>query len=632
MNIAKFRAATIWVVAALALVAVSVAGQMIGTTGEAEAFQPEGLSILHDTPSEPPCPYGHDDACENGRPFTSGSPYQSSDPHEPAFYPGANHHHVEHLADIAHLNEHVLARLDRASRGPAPRDGEEGDGENGVSYAITSDILGLPWVTDGQTEAEKLTMAWLGELQEHNPALVTSLVRMPFLQDHTPGDLQAIQTLTLISVGFAGIDPDPLYARNLAAHIGFADGGGIDNTEAKIISVTSIPYDTGSHGLIDLLATYGTVEESSASGLYGNTLNFAVVRLLTVNHNSELMASAVSATRHAETLMGNALPVDFMGILVADGPGFLGANNSIHIQVVSGFDDGTYSDRTRQRTVAHEIGHYWWGTGDYYLHEDWISEGAAEYIGAYSVKTQFDESNLYLSNYPCPYYRTIEHLRADNPHYTFSNGTFCNYSLGEELFINLDRSMGHASFVTSFRNLHQRLSTYEDDEIDQGMSLMGAFCSQCLVSKTVSGGAGHTLARRYGEKILTDNSAPTGAVPGLGQASTVSLRDDRRDILQFGVPEISASSPDQRRWVMLFFRNVFSPPETVRVAVVQFHEHRYAYYSLWQERPVYSDDNGSAWFNAYLGDPYRRAPGHHWVYIYNENLQKIAEVEYQVMP
>ena len=72
-------------------------------------------------------------------------------------------------------------------------------GVNGVSYAITSEIAGLPWATDGQTASEKVTLDWLGALQGYNPSLASALTRMPFLQDHNPGDRQAIQTLTIIS-------------------------------------------------------------------------------------------------------------------------------------------------------------------------------------------------------------------------------------------------------------------------------------------------------------------------------------------------------------------------------------------------------------------------------------------------
>ena len=616
--------------AAVAFAAAALAAGILFLTGpaDAEAYQPIGLRVSESEIPEPPCPYGHDDACETAAPSLPLNAYLSSNPHDPLPNVSAGHHHHHHhadLASIAELKQRVSARLAHSGNARQATDSEPNGPGGNVSYAITSDITGLPWIRDGVTGSEAITGGWLGLLQDYNPSLVTSLVRMPFLQDHTPGDLQAIQTLTLISVD------DPQDAMTLATLPGFADGGGIDNTEAKIVAVTSMPYFEGNYTLIELLADYGTIEESRAQGRYGNTVTFAIVRLITTRQNSKLMQSATSATRHAETLMAQALPVDFVGILVADSSSFTAATNGIHIQLDSGFDGDYYSDRTRQRFVAHEIGHYWWSTNN--DHEAWISEGAAEYIAAYSVKTQFGNSSLFTDNYPCPYYRTIEHLRADNPHYGVSQGSLCNYSLGERLFINLDRNLGHAAFATGFRNLHQRLSTYEDDEIDQGLSLTQSFCPQCLASTARLGEAGHTLARRYGEKILTDNSAPTGAIAGLGSPSSVSLVNFYDDNRQYGIPEVSASSPDQRRWLRLHFSSVVNPPESVTIYVAEYHEEREPHVVWRQEQTVYRSQTGpAAWFYVYLDSPPRRAPGHHWVYVYNESRQKIAEAEYQVLP
>ena len=609
-------------------VVIAIAGaQLFILEGTVAAYEPDGLSMWREDIPEPPCPHGHEDVCENGPTLTSANPYRSHDPQALVPHTGAGHHRLEGLASIALINRQLAAGDFQSPDGLTGGD-TESDAPGSISYAITSEITGLPWVSDGLMPAELLTRDWLGELQEHNPTLVSALTRMPFLQDHTPGDLQAIQTLTLISAGTSRIAPNPEDATAIATYAAFADGGGIDNTEAKIIAVMSIPYLSGRTDLLFLLADYGTVEEANTIGWYGNQVNFAIIRFITSRQNSELMLSATTATQDAETLMGQALPVDFVGILVADSSDFAGANNSIHIQLDVGYD-GTYTDRRRQYTVAHEIAHYWWRRGAY--HEPWISEGVASYVGAYSVKQRTTYSALSTGYPPCPYYRTVEHMRADNPQYTLSYGSLCSYSLGGDLFINLDRNMSDASFTIALRSLHQRLSSYKDDEIDQGLSLMSAFCPQCLLPVASLGDVGHTLARRYGEKIFTDSSAPSGSITGLGSAQTARIQDDSGANHQYGIAEVSASSPDQRRWLQLRFSGVSNPPETVRIGVMQYYEDRYPHYSLWQERKVYSVD-GRAWFYVYLGNPIRRPIGHHWMHVYNESGQKIAEVEYQVLP
>ena len=411
----------------------------------------------------------------------------------------------------------------------------------------------------------------------------------------------------------------------------------MDDAEAKIIAAMNIPYLAGDTTLIELLPEFGTVEDQTVTGRHRHSINIAIVRLVTERQNSQLMQSAKSAIADAETLMNQPLPIDFVGMLVGSLGGALGANSGISLLVDPRFDTDHFSNRFRQRVVGHEIGHYWWTSNSY--HEHWVSEGAAEYIGAYTVKSQFGDNDVRIDYYPCPYYRTIEHLRADSPQYgiKLSYGSICNYSLGERLFINLDQVMTDAAFNTAFRNLHWRLSTYDTDEIDQGLSLVRAFCPQCQQQRTSQyqinlPDAGHVLARRYGEMIFTDRSPADGAVPGLDQSVVAYVRDPSNRNRQYGVPQIAASSPDQRRWVTVRFDGVTNPPDTAKILVIQYHEEREpGPYGRRSDRS-YSNDDGDAWFNAYLGATSRRAAGHHWAHIYNENNRKIAEVEYQVIP
>ena len=182
--------------------------------------------------------------------------------------------------------------------------------------------------------------------------------------------------------------------------------------------------------------------------------------------------------------------------------------------------------------------------------------------------------------------------------------------------------MNREQFNAAFRNLHLRLSTYEQDEIDQGLSLMRAFCPGCSLPTPETWAAPATrLARRYGEKVLTDDSAPTGSVPGLGTASSVniSIRDyGTTNNRQFGIAQVPASSPDQRRWLRIYFPGVNNPPATVDI-LGAFNTTKTG--NLMPSGPRNHQSipgTERAWFYAYLGSPQRRAIGHHWVYVYNE--------------
>ena len=630
----------VWAVVVLVAILLTVGAQLLYTSGSAEAFQPDGLRVSEWEMPEIPCPYGHDDACESAASPPSLYSYVSANPHDFLPHVNSGHDHLDEPVDIEHFRQQVSARRVRSEPNPpAGKNASINPGDN-VSYNASTLIADLPWITDGQTDAEKAVVEWFRLLLEVNPTLANSLVSMPFLQDYTPGDRQAVQTLALIS------RRDPEDATDIANRTEFADNSGIENDEAKIIAVLYRPYRDSNMSLVNRLISSGTIEKVDTVGKYNNQLNYSIIRQESRESgegNSELMDTAISATGHAETVMGQALPTDFMGILVADREGSAGVNTGMNIQVDARFGDPDYDDRFRQHLVAHEIGHYWWTAR--VVGERWISEGAAEYIGAYSVKTQFEDDDLQTDRFPCPYYRTIEHLRADDPG-SGTNGNLCNYSSGARLFINLDRNTSGSTFNTAFRNFYQRVSTYEDDEIDQGLSLMRAFCSSCLSNPRALNGVGHTLARRYGEKVFTDNSSPDSSVPGLGEVSSTSIVDYSLDKRQYGVAEIRASGPDARRWLRIIFPEVedspetdppetdppeTDPPEAVTVRIVQYYENREPWYDREGELGVFNRDDRPR-FYVYLGGPDYRPIGHHWVYVYNEDGDKIAEAEYQVVP
>ena len=622
----------IWVGAAVVLVAIllTVGAQVLYTSGSAAAFQPDGLRVSEWEMPKIPCPDGHDDACESAASPPSPYSYISANPHDLLPHVNSGHYHLDEPVDIEHFRQQVSARRVRSEPNPPAGENTSINPGDNVRYNVSTLTGNLPWVADGQTDAEKVVVAWLGELLEVNPTLANSLVSMPFLQDYTPGDRQAVQTLALIS------DMDPEDATDIANRPEFADNTGIENDEAKIIAVLYYPYRDLNMGLINRLISGGTIEKVDTVGKYNNQLNFSVIRTdprESGEGNSELMDTAISATEHAETVMGQAIPTDFLGILVADQEGSAGTNNGISIRLDARFDDPDDGARVRQTVVAHEIGHYWWTVR--VVRERWISEGAAEYIAAYSVKTQFGNDDLQVTRFPCPYYRTIEHLRADDPG-SETNGNLCNYSSGARLFIDLDRNTSGSTFNTAFRNFYQRVSTYEDDKIDQGLSLMRAFCSSCLNNPRALNSVGHILARRYGEKAFTDNSSSDGSVPGLGEVSSTLIVDQSRDNRQYGVAEIRASGPDAQRWLQINFPEVddspeTDPPEAVTVRIVQYYESREPWYDREDERRVFNRDDRPR-FYVYLGGRDYRPIGHHWVYVYNEDGDKIAEAEYQVVP
>ena len=605
-----------------AAVCAVVAGLFLVFPDRADAHQPEGLRISQAPVEDFPCPFGHDSGCEVASSSPAPNPYQGGRPDTPISPDIIGNPHQGNSPGLRAL------RYLRAADGLklSGSDAVTGSGDTNDSgpgrATVTSDITGLPWVADGLTTQETVTRNLLGELQGYEPALTRSLTAMPFLQDHNPGDHAAIESIAVIAVVY----DDPDFVTETLAISELADGGGLDNDEAKIVSTFALAYAQGLEFEIELLARVGEIEESTVMGRYNNSITFCVIRLFTDLDNSAVMAEAKDAVSHAEELMGKALPTDFVAIAIHDGPAD-GVNNSISIRIDQYIDTNAVSDRLRLIVVAHEIGHYYWYLpGTEY---DWLAEGAAQYVAAYAEKKKLNDADLYIRWQPCPYYRTVEHLRADAPAGETA-GFLCNYSLGERLFINLGRSMTDAAFKTSFRKLHRDAEASLDNSNDPGELLLQAFCSTCASNPRNLGATGFTLARRYGERILTDRTTTTGTVPRLGDVYDTSISGAIGQ-LYFGFAEVPASSPDSRRWVRLYFNNVTNPPDTVRIRVKQYHEDREAWFDQYQDTDVFFSDN-SARVYVYLGSQNPRPTGHHWVQVFNATGQLIAQVDYQVMP
>ena len=110
--------------------------------------------------------------------------------------------------------------------------------------------------------------------------------------------------------------------------------------------------------------------------------------------------------------------------------------------------------------IAHEVAHYYWG-GD---NRDWIDEGAAEILGSISEFAR-DETPIDVTNNPCAAAQTIGELEAMDPDALGTRGFNCNYSLGEQIFLDLYNSLGEETFRRGFRTLYLKslAEDYSDD-------------------------------------------------------------------------------------------------------------------------------------------------------------------------
>ena len=599
-------------IAALGAFLVGAAFFAWAQANPAFAHQPDGVGPSHGEIAQQPCPHGHEDICESRTEYGVAS-------RNGAVSVGAG----ASIGEIVQRSQQL--RVKAESRGERFTDLGAAGGAD-VNLAITSGISALPWVVDGTTPAEKLTIGLLSNLQDVNPDLVTRLVSQTFLRDHTAGDREALVALWKMSL------VDPEYTRLIASLGKFGDADGITNADAHILAVMALPYANDDYWTLVRLAFYGTVQQGTYTGDTGNSVAISVVRDYqpSTAASTTTMTQIKAAVDYNEDLMGAALPTDFVGLLLAEYPGAAGANDSWVMQVDAAAE-WLWTSQSLLSVLTHEVAHYWW-----YGNSDWLDEGAANYAAAYALWRLYDASDVYTSSYPCPFYRTIEHLVADAPTYGDSEGSLCNYSLGERLFIHLDRATTTADFERRFRNLYSWRQNTKFAHLTDEQLLMAAYCPKCAGRETVRGLSemGRSVARWFGEKALSDQSVINGTISGLGApGSAVRLENQSGTNRQYGFATLPSTSQDQRRWLVIPFPNATGADrrEYAPVYVSHYHEEVEPWLSTKQSAFV-SVKDGYGRMQVHLGAQEHRATGHHWVYVYDSQGRKLAEVEYQVVP
>ena len=169
-----------------------------------------------------------------------------------------------------------------------------------------------------------------------------------------------------------------------------------------------------------------------------------------------------------------------------------------------------------------------------------------------------------------------------------------------------------------------------------GELLLAAYCPNCAGRQTVRGISemGRVIARHFGEKIFTNQNPINGVIPGLGLPGTaVSLVNYSWTNRQYGLATLASTSQDQRRWIRIPFPNAtgVDRKETVNVFVEHYHEETEPWWAG-TKRGYVTVNDGYGRLIVFLDQVENRAPGHHWVYVYDQQGRKLADLQYQVVP
>ena len=488
--------------------------------------------------------------------------------------------------------------------------------------AVASAVVALGWVQDGIDDLEVQAFKRLSYISLRDAAAALRIVGMPFVETLEPPDISAMASLSRLAAS----------ERNtfdrVMSHPALRDG--ISDDVTPIVATLGGVAGTNP-GLIDVLLDPDrvSVERRTITLPLAGEVILAIIRTGPgATRSIDLLEHSVRA---AERFMGASLPTNYVGVLYEDAVhgSFAGTNFGTHITILPKYDidDGSHEAASAGSTVAHEVAHYYWGDN-----ADWVDEGAADLMASI-VDGARTGRPAEVTNAPCAYAPNIAELEGLG----VSRGDaefWCNYSLGERLFVDLYRTLGNERFRQGFRTLYLA-SEVEDDADDYRGTSVGiehvreAFRSDdgaesAVIRRWHDGAEPYDLSQFDGSPI--DPSLPS--INGRIDEAYIVTKTDGPSVSTFSAQDVSD-------WVYLTLKhsyNVSGSTREVTLEIVEYFEDGFAFSRRTRNltaEPRYI--GGTRWFSVGPSPSRKWAPGRYVVYVY-EGVRKVAEVAYEVLP
>ena len=476
---------------------------------------------------------------------------------------------------------------------------------------LAQSIIALPWLADGVSDTETEAVRRLRFIAKADAA--ARVMDMPFLQTLDAADAAALDSLS----GIARYDADQL--ADILSRPMLKDG--VTDDEAPIVSML---YDTLRHApdlldtLLDPDAT--TVERRTVELPLAGEVELVIVRASPgARRSMDLLESAV---REAENLMGEPLPARYVGLLFENAVShsdFAGTNFGTHIAIrpKHDVDDSGYAPRL----IAHEVAHYYWTDNAV-----WINEGMAELMEA-AIENRRIGTPLNVARPPCPFVRSMAALEALAPE-KGEPAFWCNYSLGERLFVSLLRTLGEDAFWEGARRLYAAsLAAPDGAGIEEVRQAFGADAGG-VIALWHEGTGEYDTSRLDASPLKARFSALDGQIT----RAYISLETgiDSAPVSRFSPSDIAESV-----WLIIkySYRHAAGDPEKAALEIRQFYEDGFEF----GRRPVeinagpeYGGLPWTYWFRVGASAPDLWAPGRYWAFLYKGG-DKVAEVAYEVV-
>lgn len=382
--------------------------------------------------------------------------------------------------------------LTEAASAPAPARLQGYDSQNlrwlQQSYpSLYSQIEVLPWVSDGLTEVEKLTIDWMLYVGTEDISMLQLILPMPFLQSSDVTDLLAIRSLwRLAREGATG---------PLRQHAAFVDG--ISESETTLVAAAGTVYRDAQEVARMLDPGYATIESSTSE----TGVQLSIIR--TGSQAQAWTAGALSdAVEFAEQTMLVDFPVDHVVLVLSEKAQRSGATGTNYGFAISYSPENeqvqeSFRGRLFQLGLAHEVAHYYWREN-----ADWIDEGLAntiEYL--YGIDIGLSPGQLKTRRRDCEAH-DLQMLTTESP----ARGTpqfHCNYYLGTLLFQELREGTDDAEFSKRLQALYNLSLTKQAVRQTPGIaSVRQVFVDQAsIVEKHWSGALNAPEKRPFDEGL-----------------------------------------------------------------------------------------------------------------------------------
>ena len=486
---------------------------------------------------------------------------------------------------------------------------------------VALNVVSLSWVQDSVNGAEAALIEDFGSIAGNDAGAALQIVGMPFIETIEPPDISAMASLRQL----AAFKPETFV--RVMSHAALPDG--ISNDIAPIVATLSGVAGTNP-GLIDVLLDSSKVlleRRAITLPLSGDVILFIIRTAPGAARSMDVLEHSV---RSAEEYMGAAFPTNYVGLLYANAVhgSFAGTNSGTHITILPDYDvaDGTEEAEFASFAIAHEVAHYYWSGN-----ADWVDEGAADFMASI-VERDRTGRPINATSSPCAHARNIVELESlkitqDSIEYG------CNYSLGERLFLDLNRTLGDTQFQQGFRELYIASAARDDTDDDGSVSIGIEHVKQAFL---LGEKATNAVITRWYEGTEPYDLSGVDPAPVDPSLPSINGRIDKAYIVT--TPEGPAvsrfSAQDVTDWVYLALKYSYSVSggtHEVALETVEYYEDGFVFHR--RSSKLTAEDKsigGTSWFS--VGSlPGEWSPGRYVVYVY-AGERKVAEVEYEVTP